>query len=241
MKKTFLTFLLVWFSVQINAQINELGVFIGGSNYIGDIGASTYLRPNAFASGIIYKYNKTPRIAYRASYTNMGINPDDSDSSNEVQNFFQNSFSKNISELAVGIEFNFFEYNLANRGQTATPYLFVELAAFQYKAAKSIAPSVAPDVAINYENNRGMAIPFGIGYKRSLFGKFAFAIEARIRYTFTDDLDDGLFIKENIIDPSSIVEKAKFNNANTNDWYMATGISIVYTFGRPACYSRNRF
>jgi hypothetical protein len=241
MKKTFLTFLLVWFSVQINAQINEIGIFLGGSNYVGDIGASTYIRPNSFASGIIYKYNKTPRLAYRASLTNMGINPDDSDSSNEVQNFFQNSFSKNISELAVGIEFNFFEYNLANYRQRSTPYLFFELAAFQYKKAESIAPSVAPTVNINYTTERGIAIPFGIGYKTSLFGKLAISLEARIRYTFTDDLDDGLFIKENIIDPSSIVEKAKFNNPNTNDWYMATGISIVYTFGRPACYSRNRF
>jgi hypothetical protein len=240
MKKIILTLLLVWFSTQINAQINELGVFVGGSNYVGDIGASTYIRPNAFASGIIYKYNKNPRVAYRASYTNMSISPDDADSSNEVQNFFQSSFRKNISELAVGIEFNFFEYNLAYNGQKSTPYLFVELAAFQYKAAESLAPSVAPIVNLNYDTKRGMAIPFGIGYKTRLFRKLAISFEARIRYTFTDDLDDSLFIKENIIAPSSIEEKAKFNNTKTNDWYMATGVSIVYTFGRPACYSRNR-
>lgn len=241
MKKPLLTFLLIWFSTQVNAQINEIGIFVGGSNYVGDIGASTYIRPNAFASGIIYKYNKSPRLAYRASFTNMAISPDDADSSNKVQNFFQNSFSKNISELAVGIEFNFFEYNLANNGQKGTPYLFFELAAYQYKAAKSIAPSVPPIVNINFQTERGIAVPFGIGYKTSLFRKVAISFEARIRYTFTDDLDDSLFIKENIIEPSSIQEKAKFNNANTNDWYMATGISIVYTFGRPACYSRNRF
>lgn len=240
MKKTILTFLLVWFSTQINAQINEIGIFVGGSNYLGDIGSSTYIRPNSFASGIIYKYNKSPRIAYRASYTNMGISPDDSDSSNEVQNFFQNSFKKNISELAVGIEFNFFEYNLANRNQKGTPYLFFELAAFQYKVAESLAPSIAPIVDINYDTKRGIAVPFGIGYKTKLFRKLAISFEARIRYTFTDDLDDSLFIKENIIEPSLIEEKAKFNNESTNDWYMATGISIVYTFGRPACYSRNR-
>lgn len=236
MKKTILTCLLIWFSTQTQAQINEIGVFLGGSNYVGDIGASAFIKPNAFASGIVYKYNKNPRIAYRATFTKIGINPDDSDATNEIQNSFGNAFRKDIMELAVGLEFNFFEYNLASYQQKSTPYLFVELAAYQFKAAESLLPSVPPKVKLNYTNQRGIAIPFGIGYKRNLFGKLAIALEARIRYTFTDDLDDSVFIKENIIEPSAIVEKAKFNNSNTNDWYMAAGISIVYTFGRPPCY-----
>ena len=39
----------------------------------------------------------------------------------------------NIKELAVGIEFNYFEYNLDDRRLTRTPYILLEFAAFSYK------------------------------------------------------------------------------------------------------------
>ena len=45
----------------MNAQTHEFGVFIGGSNYIGDIGSTTYIAPNEPAFGILYKWNKSPR------------------------------------------------------------------------------------------------------------------------------------------------------------------------------------
>jgi hypothetical protein len=46
------------------SQIHEVGVFYG-SNYIGDIGPTTYIAPNEPAFGILYKWNKSPRHAYR--------------------------------------------------------------------------------------------------------------------------------------------------------------------------------
>jgi len=237
MKKQYLFLLFIGLTNLMNAQVNEIGIFVGGSNYVGDIGSSTFIRPNAPAFGLIYKFNKNPRIAYRATLTSMSIRGNDLDAKNEIRQYFKNSFKKNITELTAGIEFNFFEYNLASRGLTKTPYFILELAAFQYKTAQSLAPSVAPAISINYKSKRGIAIPFGIGYKTKLFDKFAFAIETRIRYTLTDDIDDGLFIKEHILPATTSSNKIeKFNNPKTNDWYMFTGISISYTFGRPPCY-----
>ena len=40
-----------------HGQFHELGLFIGGSNYIGDIGTNRYLDPNSPAVGVIYKWN----------------------------------------------------------------------------------------------------------------------------------------------------------------------------------------
>ncbi|WP_139958634.1 type IX secretion system protein PorG [Flavicella sediminum] len=220
----------------LTAQVNELGLLLGGSNHVGDVGSSKVFRPFSSASGLIYKFNKTPRIAYRASLSKLNINPDDADSYNEVQHSFENSINKSITELSVGIEINFFEYNLAYRGQERTPYLFLGLAAIQFKAAQSTAPSVDPEIIVNYENERSLAIPFGIGYKTRLYGRFALAIETRVQYTFTDNLDDGQFISEEIL-AADHPNKEKFNNSATNDWYTFTGISLVYTFGRPACYN----
>jgi hypothetical protein len=65
-----------------------------------------------------------------------------------------------------------------------------------------------------------------VGFKSKLAGSFAFALETKIRYTFEDDLD---YNNEKI---------AQLNfGGNGNDWYMFTGFSLIYTFGRPACYT----
>jgi hypothetical protein len=230
---------LIWiclvFYCQLNAQVNEVGIWLGGSNLIGDIGATHFINPKSAAGGILYKYNKNPRIAYRIGLTNLTIDPNDRDAINEIQQSFQVAVQKTITELSAGIEFNFFEYNLAQQKQRQTPYLFLGLAALQYKVAKSTSVLVSSNNRINYVNDRSWAIPFGIGYKRHLFRNIAFAVETRWQYAFKDNLDDADFIAENLI-PESFSEKAKFNNNTTNDWYNFIGVSLVYTFGRPACY-----
>ena len=38
------------------AQIFEIGVFAGGSNFIGDVGATDYISPNQLAIGGLYKW-----------------------------------------------------------------------------------------------------------------------------------------------------------------------------------------
>ena len=43
MRKFFIYIFLLLSTTAITAQINELGVFLGGSNYIGDIGPTNYI------------------------------------------------------------------------------------------------------------------------------------------------------------------------------------------------------
>jgi hypothetical protein len=49
------------------SQIYEVGVFFGGSNFIGDVGATNYISPNQPAIGGILKWNRSPRHTYRVS------------------------------------------------------------------------------------------------------------------------------------------------------------------------------
>ena len=139
-------------------------------------------------------------------------------------------FSNTINELALGIEFNFYEYDLSSDDKTATPYLLFEMAAFNYKSAR---PNRIPGEDYDIINKTSYAIPFGIGYKSKLYGTLAFAVEAKFRYTFEDDIDSEIYDNTDNI-PTTI-------NANLqgtgNDWYMFTGVSLIYTFGRPACYT----
>lgn len=223
MKRLILIFTFICVTTSSNAQINEVGFFIGGSNYIGDIGPETYINPNNFMGGLIYKWNMNPRIAFRGTFTYAEISSNDNDSKNRGRYLRGIGFNNSIKEIAIGMEFNYFEYNLDSYRNTYTPYLLFELAAFNY----NIVESEPNPQQYNYKSKTSFAIPFGIGYKTKLSGDFAIAFELRARYTFEDDIDYN----------NSEISSLTFGNPNSNDWYILSGISLVYTFGRPACYA----
>ncbi|MFK5957983.1 MAG: DUF6089 family protein [Lutibacter sp.] len=225
MKKLVLLFTFVCVTINSEAQINEVGFFVGGSNYIGDIGSEYYIRPNNFMGGLIYKWNMNPRIAFRGTFTYAQISADDADATNRARYFRGIGFNNSIKELAIGIEFNYFEYNLDDYRKFYTPYLIFEIAAFNYKVVTS---ETAPNSKqYKYGSKTSFAIPFGIGYKTKLYGDLAVALELRARYTFEDDLDYN----------NNEIDSLTFGNPNNNDWYILSGFSLIYTFGRPSCYT----
>lgn len=226
MVKKFLFIATLFTSIISTAQIHEVGVFAGGSNYIGDIGSTNYIYPNDVAGGIIYKYNMNPRIALRGTFTYAQISGDDSKSNNIARKQRNLNFSNTIKEFAVGLEFSYFEYNLAEQDKSFTPYILLEFAAYNYK---TVARETSPN-NYEYENKTSYAIPFGLGYKTKIGESFALGIEVGARYTFDDDLDFN----------NNDIPALQFGNPNSNDWYVFSGINLVYAFGRPACYSTPR-
>ena len=52
-----LVMLLIGFVQESQSQIYEVGIFAGGSNFIGDVGATNYISPNALAIGGLFKWN----------------------------------------------------------------------------------------------------------------------------------------------------------------------------------------
>jgi len=226
MKNVFFSVVLICISTIVVGQIHEIGILAGGTNYVGDVGKTYYVFPNKPGAGVIYKWNMNPRIALRGTYSYLPIGANDLQSDNIVRKNRAYNFSNTIHELAVGMEINFFEYDLSSDNQTATPYILLELAAFNYQ--RVLSQTVTGQFL--YTDKTSYAIPFGIGYKSKLVGKFAFAIEAKARYTFVDDLD------------YTTKDFAALNFGGTgNDWYFFTGVSLVYTFGRPACYVNPKF
>ena len=224
MKKSILLIIFIGFSNILLGQVYEAGIFVGGTNYVGDIGRTNYLYPNKIGGALFFKYNKNPRIALRATYSFLPISGNDADASTDFRKNRLNgplSFSNTIHELALGMEFNFYEYDLSTEGKTWTPYLLLEFVGFNYKNVDSYTST-----SVKYGNKTSYAIPFGIGYKSKLTNSLAFSLEAKFRYTFEDDLD---FVTDQR--PNTYLE------GTGNDWYMFTGVSLIYTFGRPACYT----
>ncbi len=223
-------FLSILFICVINisfGQIYEIGFFIGGSNYVGDVGSTNYIKPNKVAGALIYKYNYNPRMAFRATYSYLPIAGDDADASNPFRKQRGISFTNTIQEVALGLEYNFFKYNISEHNTSFTPYILVEIAAFSYKKLER----TNDDRTVDLRNSISYAIPFGLGIKGRLVNNLAYAVEAKFRYAIVDDID----YSKRLFSPSDSIINLNYGGAD-NDWYMFTGVSIVYTFGRPACY-----
>ena len=221
MRGLILLILFVCLATPLQSQIHEIGIFAGGSNYVGDIGSTNYIRPNKFAGGLIYKYNLNPRIALRGTYTYIPVSGDDADASNPSRQNRGYNFSNNIHEFAAGVEFNFFDYNISDYRTTFTPYILAEIAAFNYKSPDS----QASNNTISLKNKFSYTLPVGIGLKGRLADNFAIAFETGVRFTFVGDID----FTTDRINPLDF-------GGNGNDWYVFSGVSIVYTFGRPPCF-----
>lgn len=222
MKNSIILLIFISFTSVASAQLYEVGLTFGGSNYVGDIGRTNYIYPNKFAGAAFFKYNWNPRIALKGTYSYLPINGNDADADTDFRRTRGLTFTNTIHELAVGIEYNFYEYNLSESDKSWTPYIILELAAYNYKYVTS---ELAPNI-YEFDNKNSISIPFGLGFKSRLYGNWAFSVEAKVRYTFEDDLDFT----------TSRIPNLDFGG-NNNDWYMSTGVSLIYTFGRPPCYA----
>ena len=212
------------FSQNLNAQTYEVGLMLGGSNYIGDIGSTYYIAPNDLAFGAIGKWNRSKRHAFRASFLYAQFNADDAngDRRREQRGY---SFSNSVKELSVGMEFNFWDWYLYDYEPQFTPYLYTGLTGFNY-SAKVLDPSNGNQISA-YSDKWSVSIPMVIGIKKSMGRRWVLGAEIGARYTFTDNLDGS--------DPDNDIGNG-FGNLDNNDWYVFTGITLSFTWGRMPCY-----
>jgi hypothetical protein len=209
------------------SQTYELGGFIGGANVIGDVGNTAYINPNTVAIGGVFKWNRSERHSFRFSAIFAKAEGNDADSKEGRRKQREYSFQNNIKEFSAGLEYTFWEFNLNSGSPAATPYLFTGISYFLYEASYITNTGIYQD----YEQAEAIAIPMVIGYKATLSTKLIAAIEVGARYTFTDDIDGSNPI-QNLEDSTDL----KFGNQNNNDWYVFTGITFSFTFGREPCY-----
>lgn len=225
MNKKFFLISFLLFIHFCQAQINEIGLFVGGSNFIGDVGSTSFVAPNSPAVGILYKWNKTPRHAWRFSYIQSDVIAKDANSDDISRKLRNYSFSNTIREFSGGIEFNFFDYDLHNPLDIkVTPYVFTGLNFSMYKGLFFKNGNAEFD-----SNQKTIALPIILGVKSNLTSNFALGIEIGTRYTFADDID-GSFSK------NSNLQSLRFGNLNNKDWYVFSGITLTYTFGIKPCF-----
>lgn len=222
MNRILFVLVLISMSFRTEAQINELGIFAGGANYIGDVGPTNYVKPNDLALGIIYKWNRSPRHSWRAGFTFADISSKDvnSDVSGRKERGYE--IKNTVKELSLGLEFNFFDFNLHEPEFKMTPYIFGGLSYFW-----SDEMYINNGITRRQDSKGNLAIPMTVGIKTNVFENFVVGFEVGARYTFTDNLD-GSNHKD--------YPQLAFGNLESNDWYVFTGFTLTYTFGIQPCY-----
>ena len=155
-----LSLFLLFFTM--NAQIHEVGIFVGGSNYVGDVGLTTYISPNEPAFGILYKWNKSPRHSYRFSLNGAYLSANDLDSNEPGRNQRGYRFNNSIKEVSLGLEFNFFDFNLHDSKTKITAYVYSGISYFRSNDAYS-----ASNIVIMDKDIGALAIPMALGISLS--------------------------------------------------------------------------
>ena len=229
MNRLFIALFLIFISCKslVFAQIHELGLFVGGSNYIGEIGSTTFVKPNEMAYGLLYRWNRSPRHAWRFSYMQSKISAQDANASENARVQRDLSFYNNIKELSVGLEFNFFDFNLHSFDQKITPYIYTGVAYTNYDEKYFFGGKSVKDI------NRGVfALPMILGIKTNITKNYVLGFEVGVRYSFTDNLDGSNPKNENF-------KTLQFGNLDSKDWYVFSGVTLTYTFGEKPCYCSN--
>lgn len=220
--------ILVLTCITVRAQSYEIGIFAGGANNIGDVGRTNFILPSDIAFGGLFKWNKSKRYAWRASIIYGKFTADDSKSnisSRQQRGFVINN---SILEASAGLEFNFVEYNLHKLGPAFTPYLYTGLTYFRYDYKYFDVGQLQDN---SNQKDGSFAIPMTAGLKMRISQKFIIGAEIGARYTFTDNLDASNPEKANV----SIQSDPEFGNVFSDDWYVFSGVTFTYTFGRILC------
>ena len=132
-----ITFLIISFCSIVYGQRqnilsrSEIGVIAGGMYYIGDLNPYQHFELTQPAGGLFYKFNINGRLAFRIVGAYGAVKADDQLSKDPTLKNRNLNFSSTIKEIGLGMEFNYFPFQIGNKNYRGTGYMFAEIAYLQ--------------------------------------------------------------------------------------------------------------
>lgn len=224
-KLVYTLFALIFLSVSYKGQRHEVGLQIGMSSMVGDIGRTNYLQKPILSNitdygvpihiGALYRMNFNPYQTVRLNISYSNVQFVDAFAKEKYRRDRKLWGTNSIIEGDVLFEYNFFPVNDEQKSM-ASPYIFAGLGALYGSSTKvTIANDFRRDangVAQSPTNNQdftttptyvagkqlSMAIPFGIGLKYKFNYNWAFFGELMFRPTFSDSIDYSQIDEKNV-------------------------------------------
>jgi hypothetical protein len=242
MKKIILIiFLLI--STQLTFAQLELGVFAGGSFYMGDINPNIPFLQTNIAYGLMGRFPLDSRWALKLNLYKGILEGND-----EIAEYKSDrglKFTSSIWELGGVAEFNFLPYFTGSMKNYFTPYIFGGAALLYHRPQIGNLDLRDYRTENTYYSYYAFSIPFGMGIKYSFSKRIAATLEWGMRKTYTDFIDDistTYYLDPNSNDLSEEdLESLRYSdpgldhlpdmqrgNSKTNDWYSFAGLTLTY-------------
>lgn len=128
-------------SITVNAQQKkrmstlEFGLFLGASNYIGELTKGTVppLNRTGLAIGMLARFDLNPYWSLKGNAIYGRIAGDDKDYEDDAFRSLRNlSFRSNILDVSVQAEWNILGYETTPTSNAFSPYLFAGLSVFKF-------------------------------------------------------------------------------------------------------------
>lgn len=245
--------LLLSFTVSTKAQDIDIGVFGGGSYYLGELNPSRQFFMTRPAYGGLVRFNLNTRMAIRGQILRGTIAGDDAISKiNPSRNL---RFTSAINEISVIYEFNYLDYFSGSRYNFFSPFLFAGPAIFTHNPKSKYQGETVELRLLGTEGQSsdktysliGVGLAFGAGFRYSASQRLGLSVEWGLRKTTTDYLDDvsknyyidfsqlqpqDIGAREFLSDPSPVKHLPGMQRGNpaNKDWYSFAGITLTYRF-----------
>jgi hypothetical protein len=204
--KQFITLVIfsVFISTNLSSQYTEVGVFVGVSNYHGDLTPKNLeVSSYAPAFGAFGRYNFNGHLAAKVHFYKGVLQGSDFHAQVTKGERARNlSFRTDIYELGAQFEYNFLDFKVAIKDHITTPYIFAGVAGFYYNPQAEIngqwfdlrplsteGQGLEGSSAQPYQKF-SIAIPMGLGVKFNINHVTNIGLEFGMRKTFTDYIDD---------------------------------------------------
>ena len=148
-------------STVLTAQTYEVGAFFGGANYIGDVGKTQFIAPVGPTFGGIAKWNRSTRHSFRLTYLVGQIFADDLDSKDVRRLQRGYAFENTLSEMSLGVEYTFWEFDLHEAASAFTPYMYTGVTFTWYDALRRTGTLFEP-----VGRGKHLCHPYGFGAKK---------------------------------------------------------------------------
>lgn len=198
----------------------ELGAYLGGSNFKGDIAPNLNFRNTGYSFGTTIKYNLDYFSSLKLIVNNISIHGSDNRINRPFHNDRNESFSANMMEIGALYDYNFIPFTHPKQILNFSPFL---VGGFSF-------------LMINSSNGAGvendklppvvLSIPFGGGTRIALNPKWILNFEAIARRTFTDFID---------LSSQKYTNGVQKSISTNNDWVYTFQIGLSYTFYRVIC------
>ena len=228
MQKKFIITLvtLLFVSVSFKGQRHEIGVQLGMSNLVGDIGRTGYIFQKPilnnladygipFYGAILYRMNFNPYQTARLNIAYNNIQFVDAVAKEKYRRDRKLWGTNSIIEADLLFEYNFFPVNNEQKSLlspyvfggvgallASTPQLILENDFHRNAGGVAQAPTSDTDFVVNstYESGKkiAMALPFGIGLKYKFNYNWALFGEMMFRPTFSDSIDYSVVDEKNV-------------------------------------------